>query len=95
MPSKSHALFNFIHNLEPDRCRGVLFFQPRLVAEEVVVDLVEYREYLISLSNDALFWCFMAAPSHSDLPILSRASFSSREDALIDAKKHIDHLLGA
>jgi hypothetical protein len=64
--------------------------------EEVVMDLVAYRDYLIDVRKDALAWRFMAAPSHSDLPIFSRAisqRYQSREAALADARKHIDHLL--
>ena len=60
------------------------------------MDLVEYRDYLIDLRKDALAWRFMAAPSHSDLPIFSRAisqRFRSREAALAEAREHIDHLL--
>jgi hypothetical protein len=60
------------------------------------VDLVEYREYLIDLRKEALAWRFVAAPTHSDLPIFSRSvsqQFSSRAAALADARKHIDRLL--
>jgi hypothetical protein len=62
------------------------------------VDLVEYRDYRIYLREEALAWRFMAAPSHSDLPIFSRSvsqRFRSREAAVADARKHIDQLMKA
>jgi hypothetical protein len=69
---------------------------PAVEQWEVYVDLVDYRGYCIQLGREALSWRVRAAPKLADLPIFSRAvsrQFSSREEALADAKKHIDRLL--
>ena len=60
------------------------------------MDLVAYRGYSIALHKEASTWRFLASPTHSDLPIFSRAvshQFASREAALVDAREHIDRLL--
>ena len=57
--------------------------------------MVNYRGYLIHFRSEVLSWCFMAAAS-PELPILSRGvsrQFSSRDEALAEARKQIDHLL--
>jgi hypothetical protein len=59
--------------------------------------VVNYRGYLIHFRSEVLSWRFMAAPASPELPILSRGAsrqFPSRDDALAEAKKQIDHLLG-
>jgi hypothetical protein len=59
--------------------------------------MVNYRGYLIHFRSEVLSWRFMAAPASPELPILSRGAspqFPSRDDALAEAKKQIDHLLG-
>ena len=59
--------------------------------------MVNYRGYLIHLRREVLSWRFMAAPASPELPILSRGAsrqFPSRDNALAEAKKQIDHLLG-
>jgi hypothetical protein len=58
--------------------------------------MVNYRGYLIHFRSEVLSWRFMAAPASPELPILSRGvsrQFSSRDEALAEARKQIDHLL--
>jgi hypothetical protein len=58
--------------------------------------MVNYRGYLIHFRSEVLSWRFMAAPASPELPILSRGAspqFSSRDKALAEARKQIDHLL--
>ena len=58
--------------------------------------MVNYRGYLILFRSEVLSWRFMAAPASPELPILSRGAsprFPSRDDAVAEAKKQIDHLL--
>jgi hypothetical protein len=58
--------------------------------------MVNYRGYLIHFRSEVLSWRFMAAPASPELPILSRGvsrQFSSRDEALTEARKQIDHLL--
>jgi hypothetical protein len=84
----------FVPLERPRQCARTCSFQPPL--GEVNVDMVAYRGYSIDLRREASTWRFLATPTHSDLPIFSRAvspQFSSREAALVDARKHIDHLL--
>jgi hypothetical protein len=59
--------------------------------------MVNYWGYLIHFRREVLSWRFMAAPASPELPILSRGAsrqFPSRDNALAEAKKQIDHLLG-
>ena len=65
------------------------------VSGEFAMDVLTYRGYLVHFRAEVLSWRFMAAPP-SELPILSRGAsrqFPSREEALAEAKKQIDHLL--
>ena len=58
--------------------------------------MVNYRGYLIHFRSEVLSWRFMAAPASPELPILSRGvsrQFSSRDEALAEARNQIDHLL--
>jgi len=58
--------------------------------------MVNYRGYLIHFRSEILSWRFMAAPAYPELPILSRGvsrQFSSRDEALAEARNQIDHLL--
>jgi hypothetical protein len=58
--------------------------------------MVNYRGYLIHYRSEVLSWRFMAAPASPEFPILSRGvsrQFSSRDEALAEARKQIDHLL--
>ena len=58
--------------------------------------MVNYRGYLIHFRSEVLSWRFMAAPASPELPILSRGvsrRFSSRDEALVEARNQIDHLL--
>jgi hypothetical protein len=58
--------------------------------------MVNYRGYLIHFRSEVPSWRFMAAPASPELPILSRGAsrlFFSRDEALAEARKQIDHLL--
>lgn len=60
------------------------------------MDLIMYRGYFIHLRGTSQSWRFMAAPSSSDLPILSRGTsrqFISREAAITEVKLQIDRML--